>query len=41
MELIIEKANELLNFKRIGKKIKKDREGIIINNVALDKSIIF
>ena len=41
MELIIEKTNEWLNFNRIGKKIKKDKEGIIINNVALDKSIIF
>ena len=37
----MEKTKEMLSFNSIGRKIKKLKEGITINKVELDKSIIF
>ena len=36
---IIDKVNELLNFKANGNIIKNVKEGITINNILYDKSI--
>ena len=40
-ELHIDKINEIFNLIKNGRKIKNVSEGIIINNVELDKSTIF
>lgn len=37
----MEKIKEKLNFNNEGRKIKKVKEGIIINKVEFDKAIIF
>ena len=37
----MDKTKDKLNFNKIGKKIKKVNDGIIINKVELDNSIIF
>ena len=37
----MDKTKDKFSFNKIGKKIKKNKDGMTINKVALDKSIIF